>query len=451
MRSLSARLLVVVSVLLTIFFGLTIIILELGFERSAEKSVEDRLGARVIMLLSSAQTENGRLEMPATLPEPLFATPGSGVIGQIQAGHDSVVWRSASAVGIELSQRALPFVNQRRFDRVTASDGEEMFALSLAVAFDDLPDRTAPFTVTVAERTAPYWAQVSRFRRQLLTYFSALAILLLAAQAVALRWVLSPLRKVADEIRQIEQGDQRALSQGYPSELAGLTRNTNRLLDAERKRRARYRNTLGNLAHSLKTPLAVLRTALDVKPGHRDDALMEQQIDRMNEIVSYQLQRAGAGSGINVGQEKIDLVFIVGDIVEALNKVYADRGVACRMSLPDSLRLLGDRGDVMEMLGNVLDNAYKWAHRDVHVSLSTVNSPDGGPAGFAFVVEDDGPGIAEEARDAALARGGRLDETVAGQGIGLAVVRELVDVSGGDLTLDRAQLGGLRVTIRIAP
>lgn len=450
MHSLSARLLVVVSVLLIVFFGLTIVILEVGFERSAEEAVEDRLEARVIMLLSAAETRDGVLTEPDILPEARFATPGSGVLGQIVAGDD-LVWRSQSSVGIVVPDQALTAVGERRFTRVRASDGEDVFALSMAVSFDELPDADAPFTFTVSERTAPYEAQVGRFRRQLLTYFAALALLLVAAQAFTLRWVLSPLRKVADEIRGIEQGEQHSLSKGYPTELAGLTRNTNRLLDAERKRRARYRNTLGNLAHSLKTPLAVLRNALSARPGTRDDALMQQQIDRMNDIVGYQLQRAGASGGLTLGQDKIDLVTLATEITGALQKVYVDKGVRCERQLPAELRVLGDRGDAMEMMGNVLDNAFKWCEGRVRVALSPVASAAGGPDGFEFAVDDDGPGIAPEHRETVLSRGARMDETVSGQGIGLAVVRELVEVSGGDLSMDTSDLGGLRVTIRIAP
>ena len=451
MHSLSARLLVVVSLLLTVFFGLTIVILEVGFERSAEKAVEDRLDARIIMLLSAAETDSGALSIPDDLPEPRFATPGSGVLGQILRGPGDVVWRSDSSLGLLVPGQTLNTVGERRFARAPATDGEDVFALSLAVMFDDLPEQGPPFVFTVSERTAPYEAQVGRFRRQLLTYFAALALLLIAAQAFALRWVLSPLRKVADEIRGIERGEQKSLSSGYPTELSGLTRNTNRLLDAERKRRARYRNTLGNLAHSLKTPLAVLRNALSATPGERDDALMQQQIDRMNDIVGYQLQRAGASGGLTLGQDKIDLVGIVQEITEALGKVYVDKGVDCDRRLPDRLRVLGDRGDAMEMMGNVLDNAFKWCRERVRVTLSTQPSQEGGPDGFEFVVADDGPGIDAEHRETVLNRGARMDENVAGQGIGLAVVRELVEVSGGDLALDDSELGGLRVTIRIAP
>ncbi len=452
MRSLSARLLLVVSVLLIIFFGLTIIVLEVGFERSAEKAVEDRLEARVIMLLSAAQTEEGALTMPRDLPEPRFATPGSGVLGQIVTGPDELLWRSESSVGVFIPDQSLSAPGERRFTQVEASDGERVFALSMGVAFDDLPQRDPPYTFTVSERTAPYDAQVSRFRRQLFSYFTALAVLMLAAEAAALRWVLSPLRQVADEIQDIEKGDRRTLSPEYPTELAGLTRNTNRLLDAERKRRARYRNTLGNLAHSLKTPLAVLRNAL---PGSAssdaqiDAPLMQEQIDRMNDIVGYQLQRAGASGGMTLGQDKIDLVRIVTDITGALGKVYADKKVSLQLNMPESLRVLGDRGDAMEMFGNVLDNAFKWCSGQVVVDLAEAPNQDGARLGFVFQVDDDGPGIDPAHRATVLSRGARVDESVAGQGIGLAVVRELVELSGGELMLADADIGGARVRITL--
>ena len=450
MRSLSARLLLVVSVLLIVFFGLTIVVLEGAFERSAEKAVEDRLEARVIMLLSAAQTDDGLLAMPDELPEPRFSTPGSGVLGQIVSGPDELVWRSESSVGVFVPSMALRAPGQRRFSQVRASDGELVFALSLGVEFDDLAPRTPAYTFTVAERTAPFEAQVSRFRRQLLTYFAALALMLLAAQAVLLRWVLKPLRQVEDEIRDIEQGDRRELSKGYPSELAGLTQNTNRLLHAERKRRARYRNTLGNLAHSLKTPLAVLRNTLnDRTDSALDSDLMQQQIDRMNDIVGYQLQRAGASGGMTLGQDRVDLVAIVNDITGALAKVYADKGVRCELQAPPSLAARGDRGDVMEMFGNVLDNAFKWCRTRVDVSLRQATRAHGGEDGFEFIVDDDGEGIDVAHRDGVLARGARVDEKVAGQGIGLAVVRELVELSGGTLSLGESALGGAQVRIRI--
>ncbi|MFK8015329.1 MAG: ATP-binding protein [Gammaproteobacteria bacterium] len=450
MRSLSARLLLVVSILLIVFFGLTIIVLEVAFERAAEKAVEDRLDARVIMLLSAAVTDNDKLKIPAILPEPLFSTPGSGVLGQIVSGPDQLIWRSISSVGVTVPGQALSVAGQRRFSRLDASDGEPVFTLALGVEFEDLPPRDPPYTFVVSERTAPFNAQVAKFRGQLFTYFAALALALLGTQAFALRWVLGPLRQAADEIQDIEQGERRELSTGYPTELAGLTRNTNRLLSAERKRRSRYRNTLGNLAHSLKTPLAVLRNTLS---GRREQALdtdlMQQQIDRMNDIVGYQLHRASASGGMTLGQERVDLVAVVRDITDALGKVYADKSVRIVVTAPDALLAQGDRGDVMEMFGNVLDNAFKWCESTVQVSVRGRTRADGGDGGFVFAVDDDGPGIAPDQRERVLARGARADESVSGQGIGLAVVRELVEVSGGELTLSDGSLGGVCVTIQI--
>ena len=450
MRSLSARLLLVVSILLILFFGLTIVVLEVAFERAAERAVEDRLDARAIMLISAAQTDNDELTMPAILPEPLFSTPGAGVLGEIVRGEDELVWRSISSVGVTVPGLALSFPGQRRFARATASDGDPVFALALGVEFEDLPAQDPPYTFIVTERTAPFNAQVAKFRGQLLTYFAALALLMLAAQAFALRWVLGPLRRVADEIVDIEQGERRELSSGYPTELAGLTQNTNRLLSAERKRRGRYRNTLGNLAHSLKTPLAVLRNALAGKREQPlDTNLMQQQIDRMNDIVGYQLQRAGASGGMTLGQERVDLVGVVNDITDALSKVYADKAVDCQVQAPGMLQMQVDRGDVMEMFGNVLDNAFKWCVGSVQVQLKDVTRLDGGGQGFLLQVEDDGPGIAADQRERVLTRGARVDESVSGQGIGLAVVRELVDLCGGTLTLSDCELGGARVKIRV--
>lgn len=449
-RSLSGRLLAAVTVLLAVFFGLTIVILEGAFERSAERAVEDRLNARVIMLLSAAETDDDGLSMPDLLPEPRFSTPGSGLIGQITVGDDERVWRSRSSVGVFLEGTSLATPGERRFFRVTAPSGKELFALSLGVSFVDSPVEERTYTFTAAESTDPFYEQVARFRGQLLGYFAALALLLLAAQATLLSWVLKPLRQVEDEIEQIEDGERAELSKGYPSELAGLTRNTNRLLRAERKRLARYRNTLGNLAHSLKTPLAVLRNTLDSKNLSGTDVdLMQQQIDRMNDIVGYQLQRAAASGSVTLGQERLDVVQIVEDIVESLRKVYAHKGVDCEIEAGQAVPFMGDKGDLMEILGNVLDNAFKWCARRVRVTLHRAPGADGRRDGFEVVVDDDGEGIDDAHREAVLARGARVDESVAGQGIGLAVVRELVGLLDGELILERSALGGARVRIRV--
>ncbi len=285
-----------------------------------------------------------------------------------------------------------------------------------------------------------------------MTLFAAVTALILASQAIVLRWVLKPLRQVALEIADIESGERSELSKDYPSELQRLTRNTNRLLDAERKRLARYRNTLGNLAHSLKTPLAIVRNTLE---QHKLDSDVEEsiqgQVNRMSDIVGYQLQRAAASGSTTLGVAKIDVREVLNAIVESLDKVYADKQVTCTFEGPSTLLYRAEKGDLMEVFGNLLDNAYKWCRQEVEVSLTVHADDEFEVAGFECVVADDGPGISSQDATRILQRGQRADETVAGHGIGLSVVRELVDIMNGRLKLENAAKGGAAFTVSMPP
>ncbi len=453
MKSLSARLLVTVSLLLLLFFGLAMIALESAFRDSAEQAIRDRLNVQMLMLIAAADTdENGRLTLPDQLPEARFMSPGSGLIGQVISSSDVLEWRSMSAVGLFLPVEPVGSEEGMRFQRAQTTDGNDMFSYSLAVEWEVSNGETLTYTFTVAEGLEPYRAQVGKFRDRLMTLFAAVTALILASQAIVLRWVLRPLRQVAQEIAEIESGERSELSKEYPTELQRLTRNTNRLLDAERKRLARYRNTLGNLAHSLKTPLAIVRNTLENnRLGDEVESSIHQQVDRMSDIVGYQLQRAAASGSTTLGVAKIDVREVLDAIVESLNKVYADKRVSCKVEGPAMLMYRAEKGDLMEVLGNLLDNAFKWCDHEVVVSLSELHSDDFEIPGFQCVVSDDGPGISKSDATRVLQRGQRADETVAGHGIGLSVVRELIDIMHGTLELDTSTGGGARFSVSLPP
>lgn len=453
MKSLSARLLATVSLLLLLFFGLAIIALESAYRDSAEQAIRDRLDVQMLMLIAAADTdESGRITLPDQLPEARFMSPGSGLIGQVISAADVLEWRSLSAVGLFLPIEPIAADEGMRFQQAQATDGTDMFSYSLAVEWEISNGEALTYTFSVAESLAPFRAQVGKFRERLMTLFAAVTALILVSQAAVLRWVLRPLRQVAQEIAEIESGERADLSNDYPSELQRLTRNTNRLLDAERKRLARYRNTLGNLAHSLKTPLAIVRNTLE---NHRLDNAVEssihQQVDRMSDIVGYQLQRAAASGSTTLGVARIDVREVVDAIVDSLQKVYAEKGVTCRVSGPQSLMYRAEKGDLMEIFGNLLDNAFKWSHQQVEVRCEPGDADDLGSVGIGFSVTDDGPGISAEDASRVMQRGQRADETVAGHGIGLSVVRELVDLMQGEVTISSSDQGGARFTVTLPP
>lgn len=451
-RSLSTRLLASVSVLLVVFFGLTIVALDLVFRDISERAILDRLEVQVLALLSvSEESMRGGLEPAPQLAESRYNSPGSGLYGEIRRTDDSATWRSNSMVGTGLDFGAVLVPGQRRFGVLPLANGSEVLALSLGIAWEFPNGSTRNFVYSVAENLDPYYAQLNRLRGQMFGWFTGLMLLLLAAFALVFRWVLSPVRRVAREIEAIELGDLSELGTGYPRELVGVTTNMNALLRSERERLARYRNTLGNLAHSLKTPLAVMRNVLGGE-ALRDAPVarqLDEQVSRMDDIVRYQLKRAAASGGTGLGQAPVDVQQTLESLRGALAKVYADRGLDLRLRVEPGCRFIGDQGDLTEIAGNLLDNACKWARRTVSLTAAPLQRPGARHAGLLLVIEDDGPGIAPDARARVLERGARLDERVSGQGIGLSVVRELAEVSGGSVTIDESALGGARVEVQL--
>jgi len=267
---------------------------------------------------------------------------------------------------------------------------------------------------------------------------------LLLLQAFILRWGLRPVRRAAVEINQIERGEREQLGKDYPLELRALTHNINAFIHNEKQLRARYRNTLGDLAHSLKTPLAVLAGMAEHTPALRE------QVDRMNNIVDYQLHRATSASQ-SLLHGKVAVAPILTKIIDSLYKVYAEKTMQVTSDVPATLSFYGERGDLYEILGNVLDNAFKYGRGRIRVSGMEEAASASGVSGLTLTVEDDGPGIPEHAHRRVLQRGSRIDDGLPGQGIGLGVVAELVAGLGGELTLTQSELGGAAVQLHLPP
>ncbi|MDE2221292.1 MAG: hypothetical protein KGJ52_13040, partial [Gammaproteobacteria bacterium] len=237
------------------------------------------------------------------------------------------------------------------------------------------------------------------------------------------------------------------LGEGFPRELAGVARSLNALLRSERARIARYRDTLGNLAHGLKTPLAVMRSALAGGPGQ--SATLDREIDRIAQIVDHQLQRAATSGGVTLGQQSVPVAPVVADLRTALRKVHSGKDLAIDTDVPADAGFAGDRGDVMELLGNLIDNACKWCRGIVRVS-ARLDPARPVERRLVLVVEDDGPGIAPADRGRVLGRGVRADERASGHGLGLAMVADTVALYGGELFIgESAGLHGARIEVAL--
>lgn len=451
MSSLSARLLISVTLLLVLFFGATIVVLESAFREAGEQAQEDILDGMLMALIAEAEpNEKGELEMPPELREPRFGNLGSGLYGALYDDTGTPVWTSRSSLGLNVPYGPPPEPGTNRFSRLQLEDGTPLMALSLAVQWELVNGELKPYTFNVAQSLDSFHAQVARFRRQLFTWFAAVAIIMLSAMSFVMRGLLRPLRQIESEIGEVEEGRRQTLSADYPTELTGVARNMNMLIGSERARAERYRNTLDNLAHSLKTPLAAIRTVLSERDADEFTERVESQVERMNDIVRYQLRKPATIHTETLGVVAVAIEPELARLVDGLAKVYKDKNPRIKLDVTDGMRFHGETGDFLEVAGNLLDNACKWCRHRVKLTVRPLEAGNVETGGMSLTVEDDGPGIPAEAADALVQRGTRLDENAPGHGIGLAVVKEIAASYGGDVTIARSDLGGAEITVTIA-
>jgi two-component system sensor histidine kinase PhoQ len=434
------------------FLGLTGYALDQAFADTALSSQRERLQTYLQAYIARSEvTRANRILVDDEPPEPRFAQPGdSGLYAGVRG--DGFGWESPSAMG-----RELPFDiglerGEVRFDGPLPSSAGPIYRLGMGVNWEVGPEQSIDFSFFVAESATTVERQIAVFRRTLWAYLGGAGVLLLVLQIVLLRWSFRPLRRVIVDLARVERGEADRLDGAYPRELALLTDNLNGFIESEREHLLRYRNTLGDLAHSLKTPLAVLRSRLE--DGEDAAVLREearQQVARMDQIVAYQLSRA-ATSGHQRFAAPVDLAEHAEELVRGLEKVYASKGVYCEFELDPQARFHGETGDLLELMGNLVENAFKWAQRRVLLSTRALPGASGRRPGLWLAVDDDGPGIPEERIALLLQRGVRGDERVQGHGIGLAIVQDIVRAYGGQLTVTRSEeLGGARFQVVIPP
>ena len=442
-------LLVSVAVPLVLFFGLTILALDSIFRDLTERSLRDLLEEQLIAVVSSAEAgDDGRIELRLLDPESRLLTPHSGYYAAVRARSGALLWSSPSLQGTGLKLDLILPAGASDYRHLRLRDGSGVAVLSRGLQWEYSPGSNADLVFSVAASTAPQRALLWRFREQLIGWFTLLTLALLAVLAWLVRRAIAPAQRLEREIHEMEGGQRSGLGGDYPRELAGVTRNLNALLEGERARIARYRDTLGNLAHGLKTPLAVMRATV-AGIGGRERAVLDGEIDRMTQIVEHQLKRAATGGGVGLGQATVDPTPLLAELRTALLRVHAGRDLQIGIEVEGGAGFAGDRGDLVELLGNLLDNACKWCARRVRVRA---HLETGAPLARRLVlqVEDDGPGIAEADRSRVLQRGVRADEQRPGHGLGLAMVRDTVAAYGGELHIDASpELGGARVEIRL--
>jgi two-component system sensor histidine kinase PhoQ len=339
---------------------------------------------------------------------------------------------------------------ERRYERRKFADGLEALVLGVGVSWEFTPNVTRIFQVYVGEDLAAYYRQLTQLRRQLLSWFAGVMLALLLGIWLLLRWGLAPLRRMADEIAAIETGDVEVLSEKYPRELIGVARGMNALVKSERQRITRFRTTMDDLAHSLKTPLAVLHSELQkIEP---DDSTLRDQVGRMRGVIDYQLRRAAATGPRTLAARPVLIVPICKEIAGSLRKIHRDKEVFCDIRIPNGTSYPAEQGDLYEVIGNLMDNAWKWCDGQIVIDGSVQKGrKKSDQANLILTFSDNGTGISDAKATTVLDRGARAEPRgdVPGQGIGLAVVSEIIELYGGTLSVGRSELGGAEFELRL--
>ena len=438
-RSIRSRLLIGAALVLVAFLAGVGLAVQRAHTESSRTERFARLQGTVYLLLAEAEIgADGALVMPQAFPEPRLSLPGSGLYAGIANPTRGESWRSPSAVGLPVPFQGGVDVGRWRHETVRAN-GRTYLASTYRVDWETRSHAT-PLVLSVLEDAETYRREDAVFERALWAWLGGAGLLLLLSQTLLLQWGLAPLSRVQREIRRIEEGQQAEVEGRYPREIAAITDNLNTLMKQERDRQTRYREALSFLAHSLKTPLAVLRTALN-EPATLADAVT-QQVQRMDHIVQHQLGR-GAASGAARFAPRLAIGGVAQRVRDSLEKVYAGKQLVFDIDGPPDLQWRIDEGDAFELLGNLMDNAAKWAAGRVEVRAWLEGDR------LRLRVDDDGPGFRDTR--SILQIHVRGDEKVPGHGVGLAVVSDLVASHGGELALGRSDLGGARVDLTLPP
>jgi len=440
MMSLNQRVLLSATLVLLVFIGGITFTLDRAFYDSARIGVKDRLFAKLLMLMGDAEVEaSGKLDIPINQLDVEFEHVNSHTYAFIIGPADTIVWRSTSSLNKPVPAIAPLGQGEKIFEQILL-DGVPHFIYRYGIAWET-PSGNLPLTFNVITDTTLLDEQIERYREDLWGWLSVMAVVLLAAQMLVLRWGLLPLHKVSVELAAIESGRQESLKGIYPRELKLLTDSINSLIVHEHKQQQRYRNGLADLAHSLKTPLAILQGAIhgEDKEASRHKTIQEQ-IERMDNTIQYQLRRA-ATAGSSPGMRLISLCPMIERITGTVARVYRHKHPNITITVDNDVHLRIDEGDLMELLGNLIDNAFKWCRHNILLSAAHQGNQ------LEIRIRDDGPGIPPHEIARILERGVRADQSTSGHGIGLAIVRDIMQVYGGELVIENYPGGGLSIAL----
>lgn len=415
------------------------------FRDSVERNFDARLTVHVDSLIAvSRYDDSGRLMVSRTLPDPRFDLPYSGWYWQITDQRGTVLIRSRSLWDevLELTEPGEQG-NMRTVEALVGPDGSALRVRFVDVTLPEMPPHAPPVRFAVAANSSELKDELRPFNLALLWSMGALGLGLAVAVALQVRVGLQPLRRIRVALADIRSGRTERMEGDWPSEVQPLVGELDSLLEHNAAVLDRARTHVGNLAHALKTPLAVLGNEASRKQGPRADAI-DRQVATMRRWVDHYLARASAAATGAVLGARTQVAPVVADLRRTLTRIHADRSITIEVQEDgEGLAFRGERQDLEEMVGNLMDNACKWASSRVQIALSVEHGR------LVLTIDDDGEGLAEAQRGEAMGRGRRLDESSPGSGLGLAIVSDIAGLYGGSLRLDESPIGGLRAVLSL--
>ena len=408
-----------------------------AFQRTVETTFHERLDSLLLTVVAAIDVEaDGSLRLGREIPHPSFGRVYSGWYWQVTSGDSRLA--SRSLWDAELSG-PMALGDAGRASLTMTGPRDQL--LRVAVRELHYPSRRDAVTVTVAGPESELRGEIDSFNRLLVLSLGVLALTMIGAVAAQVGYGLRPFRALGVELGDIRAGRRTRLTGGYPREIEPLAQAMNDVLDQDARRIERARSLAGNLAHGLKTPLSVL--ALEAARPAPDPGRITAQVSRMTRVIDHHLARAAAAGAQQAIAISTGVHGVVSELRAMLLRIHAERLLSIDADVPADLMFAGERQDLEEMLGNLIDNACKWAAARVIVRAT------GGADWFEITVDDDGHGLPADDANSALQRGVRLDSAEPGTGLGLAITGDLARLYGGTLILGRSDIGGLRATLRL--
>jgi signal transduction histidine kinase len=451
LNSLALRLFFSATTWTVVILVVTGIVLSSLYRAAVERAFDRRLDVYLRALVADVATpEENAGRFPQSIGERLFDLPLSGWYWQVtrldaptpDVRSSRSLWDGTLPHLADLNPSSAAGGARQGY-----GEGPEGQQLRIVERTIDLGEE-GRYLVAVAGDAAEIDEETRSFDGALLITFGVLAIVLLLITTFQVRFGLAPLKRISEGLAAIRSGAAERLEGAFPVEIAPLARETNALIDANRDILTRARTQVGNLAHALKTPISVMLNEATTAGADPLALKVREQTEIMRDQVTRHLERARLAARVAVIGTVTDARLVVRALARTMEKIHHDRGIAIAIDAPEGARFRGEQQDLEEMVGNLVDNACKWAQSRVAVEvLSERPDPIDDRRIVRILVDDDGPGLSPQQREQVARRGRRLDETKPGSGLGLSIVVELASLYGGGLTLGTAPIGGLRAEL----